>query len=98
MAKLCNNCGKESMDDVLFCTGCGADLQAQAQQAAPQQAEPQAQQNGEDLDFDLILQKMDSLQDPSGMQVDFSDERLDAMNKNLPSWNLEPPYSYLNKK
>ena len=45
MAKLCNNCGKESMDDVLFCTGCGADLQAQAQQAAPQaQQNPEASQ------------------------------------------------------
>ena len=48
---------------------------------------------------DMMAQKIrDNFANPESSQIDFSDERLDAMNKKLPSWNLEPPYSYLNKK
>ena len=53
-----------------------------------------------DAEFEQMMEQRirDNFANPGASQVDFSDKRLDEMNKKLPSWNLEPPYSYLNKK
>ena len=39
--------------------------------------------NQQDIEFEKL------------MDVQISDERLKEMNKKLPEWSLEPPYSFL---
>ena len=51
-------------------------------------------------DFDVNIEQMlqKSIQQnyvQSGKGYDVSDERLKEMNKKLPTWNLEPPFSSL---
>ena len=51
-------------------------------------------------DFDVNIEQMlqKSIQQnyvQSGKGYDVSDERLKEMNKKLPAWNLEPPFSSL---
>ena len=53
-------------------------------------------QNDFDVNIEQMLQK--SIQQnyvQSGKGYDVSDERLKEMNKKLPAWNLEPPFSSL---
>ena len=48
------------------------------------------------MDFEAMMeQRIQSNFAAPGKKVDVSNERLKEMNKKLPSWSLEPPYSFL---
>ncbi len=47
---------------------------------------------GSNLD-DMLARNMQQMYQTRG--YDMSDERLKEVEKNLPSWSLEPPFSYL---
>ena len=50
----------------------------------------------ETMDFEAMMeQRIQSNFAAPGKKVDVSNERLKEMNKKLPSWSLEPPYSFL---
>lgn len=53
--------------------------------------------NQNDQDFEHMMEQRirDNFTAPQNEKADFSDERLNEMNKKLPSWSLEPPYSFL---
>ena len=54
--------------------------------------------NGEeDLEFEQIMEERlrDNFAAPANKDMTISDERLTEMNKKLPSWSLEPPYSFI---
>ncbi len=44
---------------------------------------------------ELIEKRIQENFDTGNNTYDASDERLKEMNKKLPSWSLEPPFSYL---
>lgn len=47
-------------------------------------------------DFEQLMENMREnfdMSDDAGVEI--SDERLKEMNKKLPDWDLEPPYSFL---
>ena len=44
------------------------------------------------LSFEEMMQNFTS---PLSEGMEISDERLQEMNKKLPDWSLEPPYSFL---
>ena len=50
-----------------------------------------------DVEFEQIMEQRirDNFAAPKGDGVDFADERLNEMNKKLPAWSLEPPFSFL---
>lgn len=52
--------------------------------------------NNEPMDFETMMEQRiqaNFATTESGLNV--SNERLNEMNKRLPSWSLEPPYSFL---
>ena len=50
----------------------------------------------ETMDFEAMMeQRIQSNFTAPGQKVDVSNERLKEMNQKLPSWSLEPPYSFL---
>jgi len=52
--------------------------------------------NNAGADFEQLMENMRENFDMSdGAGVEISDERLKEMNKKLPDWDLEPPYSFL---
>lgn len=53
--------------------------------------------NEQDMEFEQMMEQRirDNFASPQNQAADFSDERLKEMNKKLPSWSLEPPYSFL---
>ncbi len=50
-----------------------------------------------DQEFEEMMEQRirDNFAAPHKEKVDFSDERLKEMNKKLPSWSLEPPFTFL---
>lgn len=45
---------------------------------------------------DMLEQRiMENFADDNIAEVEVSDERLKEMNKKLPEWSLEPPFSFL---
>ena len=56
-------------------------------------------QNTQDTnaEFEQMMEQRlrDYTQSSGAQNVEISDERLKEMSKKLPSWSLEPPYSYL---
>lgn len=52
--------------------------------------------NSDILDFEAMMeQRIQSNFATADTGVEVSNERLNEMNKRLPSWSLEPPYSFL---
>ena len=53
--------------------------------------------NSEEMDFEQMMeQRMQAnFAGANKMNADASNERLKEMNKKLPSWSLEPPYSFI---
>ena len=53
--------------------------------------------NDQDLEFEQMMEQRirDNFAAPGKDSAEISDERLKEMNKKLPSWSLEPPYSFL---
>lgn len=53
--------------------------------------------NEQDMEFEQMMEQRirDNFAASRNEAADFSDERLKEMNKKLPSWSLEPPYSFL---
>ena len=52
--------------------------------------------NNDALDFEAMMeQRIQSNFATADTAVNISNERLNEMNKRLPSWSLEPPYSFL---
>lgn len=54
------------------------------------------EKNNAVADFEQLMENMREnfdLSEGSGMEV--SDQRLKEMNKKLPDWDLEPPFSFL---
>ena len=51
----------------------------------------------QDMEFEQMMEQRirDNLAAPNADNVEISDERLNEMSKKLPSWSLEPPYSFL---
>lgn len=51
----------------------------------------------QDLDFEQMMEQRirDNFAAPNAGKVEIADERLKEMSKKLPSWSLEPPYSFL---
>lgn len=52
--------------------------------------------NNAGADFEQLMENMREnfdMSDNAGVEI--SDERLKEMNKKLPDWDLEPPYSFL---
>ena len=51
----------------------------------------------QDLEFEKMMEQRirDNFAAPADKTVEISDERLTEMSKKLPSWSLEPPYSFL---
>ena len=51
----------------------------------------------QDLEFEQLMEQRirDNFAAPEKESAEISDERLKEMNKKLPSWSLEPPYSFL---
>lgn len=53
--------------------------------------------NDQDLEFEQMMEQRirDNFAAPVKDNVAVTDERLNEMSKKLPSWSLEPPYSFL---
>lgn len=53
--------------------------------------------NNEEMDFEQMMeQRMQAnFAGTNGANTSASNERLKEMNKKLPSWSLEPPYSFI---
>lgn len=53
--------------------------------------------NNEEMDFEQMMeQRMQAnFSSANKATADVSSERLKEMNKKLPSWSLEPPYSFI---
>ena len=53
--------------------------------------------NNEEMDFEQMMeQRMQAnFSSANKATADVSNERLKEMNKKLPSWSLEPPYSFI---
>lgn len=51
----------------------------------------------EEMDFEQMMEQRMQANFSSANKVtaDVSNERLKEMNKKLPSWSLEPPYSFI---
>ena len=51
----------------------------------------------QDQDFEAMMEQRirENFSAPAQAGASASNERLKEMNKKLPSWNLEPPYSFL---
>lgn len=51
----------------------------------------------QDMEFEQMMEQRirDNFVAPNADNVEISDERLKEMSKKLPSWSLEPPYSFL---
>lgn len=51
----------------------------------------------QDLEFEQMMEQRirDNFSVPDSSKAEISDERLKEMSKKLPSWSLEPPYSFL---
>ena len=51
----------------------------------------------QDMEFQQMMEQRirDNFAAPNADNVEISDERLKEMSKKLPSWSLEPPYSFL---
>lgn len=51
----------------------------------------------EDMEFEQMMEQRlhDNFSEFNKDNVEISDERLKEMSKSLPSWSLEPPYSFL---
>ena len=51
----------------------------------------------QDMEFEQMMEQRirDNFAAPNADNVEISDERLKEMSKKLPSWSLEPPYSFL---
>lgn len=51
----------------------------------------------QDEDFETMMQKRMEANFGAPVQtgVEITDERLKEMNKKLPEWSLEPPYSFI---
>ncbi len=54
------------------------------------------EKNDNDMEFEKMMEQRirDNFANPNG-GIEISDERLREMNKKLPEWSLEPPYSFL---
>lgn len=51
-----------------------------------------------EADFEQLMENMrENFDMSSDSSVEIADERLKEMNKKLPDWDLEPPYSFLKK-
>ena len=50
-----------------------------------------------DMEFEQMMEQRirDNFAAPNADNVEISYERLKEMSKKLPSWSLEPPYSFL---
>lgn len=55
------------------------------------------EKNAQDFEFEEMMEQRirDNFSVPAAQNVQISDERLKEMNKKLPAWSLEPPYSFL---
>lgn len=55
------------------------------------------QNNAQDLEFEQMMQERirANFTAPAKAGASAGNERLKEMNKKLPSWSLEPPYSFL---
>lgn len=53
--------------------------------------------NQEDMEFEAMMEQriQAHFTDADQSKTDVSSEKLKEMNKKLPSWSLEPPYSFL---
>lgn len=53
--------------------------------------------NNEEMDFEAMMEQriQQNFSEAKGPKTDVSNERLKEMSKKLPSWSLEPPYSFL---
>lgn len=53
--------------------------------------------NAQDQDFEAMMEQRirENFSAPVQAGASATNERLKEMNKKLPSWNLEPPYSFL---
>lgn len=53
--------------------------------------------NQEEMEFEAMMEQriQANFADAGQPKADVSNERLKEMNKKLPSWSLEPPYSFL---
>lgn len=53
--------------------------------------------NNEEMDFEQMMEQRMQANFASANKAtaDASNERLKEMNKKLPSWSLEPPYSFI---
>ncbi len=51
----------------------------------------------QDMEFEQMMEQRirDNFAAPNPSNIEISDERLKEMSKKLPSWSLEPPYSFL---
>ena len=51
----------------------------------------------QDMEFEQMMEQRirDNFAAPNADNVEISDERLKEMSQKLPSWILEPPYSFL---
>ena len=51
----------------------------------------------EDMEFEAMMEQriQANFADSSHVRTDVSNEKLKEMNKKLPAWSLEPPYSFL---
>lgn len=57
----------------------------------------ESKMNNEEMDFEQMMEQRMQANFASANKVtaDASNERLKEMNKKLPSWSLEPPYSFI---
>jgi hypothetical protein len=53
--------------------------------------------NSEEMDFEQMMEErmQANFSGANKATADASNERLKDMNKKLPSWSLEPPYSFI---
>lgn len=53
--------------------------------------------NNEEMNFEAMMEQrlQANFTEANKAGVEVSNERLKEMNKKLPSWSLEPPYSFL---
>ena len=51
----------------------------------------------EEMDFEAMMQRriQENFSEANRPKTDASNDRLKEMNKKLPAWSLEPPYSFM---
>lgn len=91
--KYCPKCGTAVKEGSAFCSKCGDKLKMKGDFIMANDVNT----NNQDMEFEQMMEQRirDNFAAPANGNATISDERLREMSKKLPSWSLEPPYSFI---